>query len=100
MSLRYEKIIAPCTHGNPPACSLACPFSLDIRDVIQRCGQNRIDAAYRMLEEVVLFPDVVAALCPKPCESACLRKEIDTSIRIREVERFICQHAKRRPARS
>jgi Fe-S oxidoreductase len=66
---------------------------------MQRCSQGRIDAAYRTYEEAVLFPEIVAALCPAPCEQACVRKDIDEPIRLPALERSLCKLAKRRPAK-
>lgn len=67
---------AGCYSGEPASCTYACPFRLDLRSFLKKAARGRWDAAYKELQGAVLFPEVVAALCPRPCEGACQRRTV------------------------
>lgn len=74
----FEKTLAEkCFQNEPPFCSAACPFHLDVKDLVKKWQKGRFNAAYRTYQNMVGFPGIVAALCPHPCESACLRCQRD-----------------------
>ena len=74
----FEKTLADqCFQNEPPFCSAACPFHLDINDLIHKWRKGRFNAAYRTFQNTVGFPGIVAALCPHPCEKACLRLPLE-----------------------
>lgn len=93
----YEQSVASCIHGQPPPCAANCPFSfLDIRQFVQCCVQGRVDAAFRMLEDAFLLPDIVTELCPGYCRGQCTETN---PVRIDLLERYVCDVAKRRKPR-
>lgn len=67
---------ANCYSGEPASCTYACPFRLDLRSFLKKCAKGRWPAAYKELRRAVLFPTLVAALCPRPCEDVCQRKTV------------------------
>ncbi len=62
---------ASCYNGEPASCTFACPFRLDLRSFLKKAAKGRWDAAYKELRNAALFPSVIAALCPHPCEAYC-----------------------------
>ena len=82
-----------CVHGQPPFCTDACPFELDVRNFAARLSRGRTDAAYRIFRDAVAFPGIVAELCPAPCQSACIRCKTDEAIQLHELERAVMAHA-------
>lgn len=79
-------LISDCIQNEPPFCSVACPFHLDVRDFIEKMQRGAFNAAYRMYLNAVGFPGIVTALCDEPCKHACIRKEIDGAVSLRVLE--------------
>ena len=77
----FEKTLAEkCRQNEPPFCQAACPFHLEIRDLEEKWKKGRFNAAYRTYQNTVGFPGIVAKLCGRPCERACVRARIDAPV--------------------
>jgi len=91
-SLRPEYVqkLAPCMDG--------CPNQTDIRGIMntlnlaEKHGRTR-EESYKDAWDIVTknnpYPAVCGRVCPHPCESACNRKELEASVGINNIERFI-----------
>ena len=53
-----------CCQGDPPVCSCDCPFQVDVRDFISKTQRGSFDAAYKTFRNAVVFPRIVAEICP------------------------------------
>ncbi|MDR0842135.1 MAG: hypothetical protein LBP68_01795, partial [Acidobacteriota bacterium] len=62
-----------CLRDIPPPCSCACPFGLDVRDLVPKVRKGRYGSIWRTYRDAVLFPSIVSTLCPAPCRKACVR---------------------------
>ncbi|HWP79784.1 MAG TPA: FAD-dependent oxidoreductase [Candidatus Acidoferrum sp.] len=91
---RMKKEILGCVQGEEPFCTALCPFALDMRDFMARLQRGRVDAAYRIYRDVVVFPGIVAALCPAPCKGACARVNFGGALQMDLVERSMVALAK------
>ncbi len=91
---QMKKEILGCVQGEEPFCTSACPFALDMRDFMARLTRGRVDAAYRIYRDAVVFPGIVAALCPAPCEGVCTRKDFGGALQMGPVERSVAALAK------
>ncbi|HHT17596.1 MAG TPA: NAD(P)-binding protein [Papillibacter sp.] len=104
MSLTMEQssaYVENCIHGDPAACSCACPFRLDIRGFLAKVAKGRWAPAYKALRDAVVFPAVVAVLCHQPCRGACLRDQTgDEAIALGDIESAVVRFAKNRPPES
>lgn len=78
----------------PPFCTVACPFHLDIRDFIGKLQRGSFNLAYRAYLNAVGFPAIVAALCDEPCKSVCPRRAVDGSISMRLLEKAALDYAR------
>ena len=89
-----------CYNGEPASCSYACPFHMDLRSFLKKAGRGRWDAAYKELRFAVLFPSVVARLCPRACEDACQRHTVLGSepVAVGRIERACIDFAGRKEA--
>lgn len=98
--MRQEEAIAltkNCFHGEPASCSQVCPFRLDIRDFMAKAEKKRWNAAYAMLRDALIFPAIVSAVCPMPCEAQCRRTDIgDEAPAVRDVEAACLRYATRK----
>ncbi len=92
--MNFKEQISECVRGEDAFCSSVCPFGFDIRDLAAKLGRGRIDGAYRIYRDAVLFPEIVSRLCPAPCALACPLKEHGGAIALPELERSLCAHAK------
>lgn len=92
---------ARCFRGEPPSCSYACPFHIDIRSFVEKAAKGRWVPAYKILRNAAVFPAVVSALCDQPCSDYCQRSVLgDESIALRDLEAACLRYAKDRKPES
>jgi len=75
-------------HRLPP-CNHACPAGEDIQGWLAYAESGDYEAAWRSLTENNPLPAVMGRVCYHPCESACNRAVLDSSVGINSVERFL-----------
>ncbi|UWG95694.1 4Fe-4S dicluster domain-containing protein [Dehalobacter sp. DCM] len=78
-----------CTRDDPAFCSIACPLALDVRAFIAKIQEGRLESAYKIYRNAVIFPDIVCRICDRPCENACVLGK-QKSIAIRALEQACC----------
>ena len=101
MKLEDADRVCPRTafNGEPASCSFACPFSLDIRAFLEKVSKGRWTPAYKQLRNAVVFPSVVAALCPQPCRGHCQRTQTgDAPLALGDLESACVRYVKNRRA--
>ena len=83
----YVDRTAPCGH--------ACPAGESVRDwlYLAESGGAGYEAAWRAIMEVNPLPAVLGRVCYHPCETACNRGDLDESVGINAVERFLGDEA-------
>ncbi len=92
-------------HRLPP-CNNACPAGENIQGWLYHAESGEYEAAWRELVRENPLPAVVGRVCYHPCESACNRAQLDQTVGIHGVERFLGEEALRqgwklpRPGRS
>lgn len=74
--------------GTSP-CKAECPAHIGIQGYIKLASQGRYIEALELIKEENPFPAVCGRICPRKCESACTRTEIDDPIAIDEIKKFI-----------
>ncbi|MFO7859617.1 MAG: FAD-dependent oxidoreductase [Desulfosalsimonas sp.] len=70
-------------------CVSACPAHANVQGYVQLIGQGKYEEALRLIMEKIPLPGVLGRVCPHPCETRCRRQEIDASVSIRELKRFV-----------
>jgi 2-oxoacid:acceptor oxidoreductase delta subunit (pyruvate/2-ketoisovalerate family) len=78
--------------GLPP-CNHACPAGEQIQAWLYSAEEADYETAWRRLVNDNPFPAVMGRVCYHPCETACNRAELDTSVGINSVERFLGDEA-------
>ena len=91
-----EILKTKCHQDEPPFCTVACPFHLDVKDLEPKWESGRWNAAYRSFQTAVGFPVIVSALCERPCEKACVLRERGGALAVGEIERAVIRLAKRK----
>jgi len=84
---KYFRQYDACRQNEKPFCSVACPFHVDVLDFQTKIANKNYNAAYKTFRNAAGFPDIVAALCPEYCASACPRSGLDQSVQLSLLEK-------------
>jgi NADPH-dependent glutamate synthase beta subunit-like oxidoreductase/formate hydrogenlyase subunit 6/NADH:ubiquinone oxidoreductase subunit I len=76
--------------GTSP-CKTECPAHISIQGYIKLASQGRYTEALELIKHENPFPAVCGRICPRKCESACTRGDIDSPIAIDEIKKFIAE---------
>ena len=76
--------------GTSP-CKTECPAHIAVQGYIKLASQRRYKEALELIKKENPFPAVCGRICPRKCESACTRGEIDDPIAIDEIKKFIAE---------
>jgi len=76
--------------GTSP-CKTQCPAHISIQAYIKLASQGRYTEALELIKRENPFPAVCGRICPRDCESACTRGDIDDPIAIDDIKKFIAE---------
>ncbi len=76
--------------GTSP-CKTECPAHIGIQGYIKLASQGKYTEALELIKRENPFPAVCGRICPRKCESACTRGDIDEPIAIDEIKKFIAE---------
>ena len=76
-----------------PPCNAVCPAGNDVQGFMDAAAKGDYDRALAVLLETTPFPGICGRVCPAPCMDACNRNAFDEGVNVREVERFVADHA-------
>ena len=79
-----------------PPCNNACPAGENIQGWLYQAESGDYEAAWHALTQDNPLPAIMGRVCYHPCETACNRAQIDDSVNINSVERFLGDEAIRR----
>lgn len=74
--------------GTSP-CKTACPAHIAIQGYIKLAAQGRYKEALELIKKENPFPAVCGRICPRKCEAACTRGDVDDPLAIDEIKKFI-----------
>jgi len=80
-----EPLVAPCQS--------ACPAGIDIPSFVALIGRGQWREAVAVIRQDNPLPYICGLVCPAPCESACLRGQMDQPIFIRALKAVAARHA-------
>jgi NADPH-dependent glutamate synthase beta subunit-like oxidoreductase len=72
-----------------PPCNAGCPAGENIQAWLASMRAGEHEQAWRQLTADNPFPAIHGRVCYHPCETACNRAELDSSVSIHSVERFL-----------
>lgn len=78
---KYDEKTAPC--------SVACPVGQDIARIEMLTSRGLLRDAWQVIINENPFPAVCGRVCFHPCESACNRGNLDASLAVHNLERFL-----------
>lgn len=76
--------------GTSP-CKTECPAHISVQGYIKLASQGRYTEALELIKHENPFPAVCGRICPRKCESACTRGDIDDAVAIDEIKKFIAE---------
>lgn len=79
----------PNYQNQPSPCLNACPVNGRIAEWIKQVKDGDIHGAWLTLVDNNPFPAIAGRICHHPCESACNRVELDETVGICSLERFV-----------
>jgi NADPH-dependent glutamate synthase beta subunit-like oxidoreductase len=79
-----------------PPCNNACPAGENIQGWLFHAESGDYESAWRELVKNNPMPAIMGRVCYHPCESSCNRGQLDDTVNIHVVERFLGDEALRR----
>ncbi len=76
-----------CIQEEPPFCTAACPFHVDVKSFLQHMAGQSFDNAFKVLEKTLPLPEVLSRICDHPCQVECIRKSVDDPLAVGSLER-------------
>lgn len=76
--------------GTSP-CKTQCPAHISVQGYIKLASQGRYKEALELIKKENPFPAVCGRICPRSCESACTRGNVDDPVAIDEIKKFIAE---------
>lgn len=70
-------------------CQAECPGHIDAPKYIRAIKEGRYQDAVAVIREKAPFPHVLGHICMAFCEKGCRRKEINGSLSIRELKKYV-----------
>lgn len=84
-----QRVQKPLYVDQLPPCNNACPAGENIQAWLSLAQEAKYEAAWQKLMEDNPMPSIHGRVCYHPCEDACNRAHIDSTISIHAVERFL-----------
>jgi NAD-dependent dihydropyrimidine dehydrogenase PreA subunit len=76
--------------GTAP-CKTNCPAHIGVQGYLKLASQGRYREALELIKKENPLPAVCGSICPRKCEEVCTRGDIDESVAIDEVKKFIAE---------
>ncbi len=76
--------------GSSP-CKAECPAHIGVQGYIKLAAQGKYTEALELIKHENPFPAVCGRVCPRKCESACTRGDIDDPVAIDDIKKFIAE---------
>ena len=73
-------------------CRVACPAGVNAHGYVALISQGKFKEALELIREQDPFPSICARVCYHPCENDCLRNQVDESISIRALKKFVAEY--------
>ena len=94
--VNLKRLAQSCLQCQEPTCQHECPAGIDVPGFIKKFLDGDDKAAYEIIRESNVLPEVCAWLCPveSQCQGGCLQKFIgDDALPIAEIQRYLSEQA-------
>jgi glutamate synthase (NADPH/NADH) small chain len=87
--LRLTELLSNHNAYCEPPCHYACPAGLDIPGYLAAIARGDDAQAVRIVKRRLPLPRIIGRVCPRPCEDACRRSQVDGEpVAICQLKRF------------
>jgi NADH-quinone oxidoreductase subunit F len=76
-------------------CQHICPVGMEVPAYVALVRAGRIEDAYKVLKRSNPFPSICGRVCGHLCQNKCRRGQLDESVAVMNIKRFITDHAAR-----
>ncbi|MBW2000477.1 MAG: FAD-dependent oxidoreductase, partial [Deltaproteobacteria bacterium] len=83
---RYHRPPVP---ARQPPCESKCPAHIEIQNYVLMISRGRFKEALEKIRKTTPLYGVLGRVCHRPCETACNRGQMDESIAINDLKRFV-----------
>jgi heterodisulfide reductase subunit A-like polyferredoxin len=84
--------------GRAP-CRSACPANVSAQGYVALLAAGRFEEALALVRRDNPFPGLSGLACPRPCERACTRRQVDHAVQIRALKHVLFEHEARQKGR-
>ncbi|MEE9554861.1 MAG: 2Fe-2S iron-sulfur cluster-binding protein, partial [candidate division Zixibacteria bacterium] len=88
-TLLDKENVAPVRKDSPVPCVGKCPAGIDIPRYLRLIATGQNKEALELIQSSVPFPGILGYVCFHPCEDVCRRGEIDESVAICALKRYV-----------
>jgi heterodisulfide reductase subunit A-like polyferredoxin len=74
--------------GTSP-CKATCPAHISVQGYVALTAQGKYQEALKLIKEENPLPAICGRVCHHPCETACMRGELDDPVAIDSIKRFL-----------
>jgi len=75
-----------------PLCQENCPLGVNVQGYIALSKVKLYKEALELIRKDNILPGICGRVCTHPCEAACRRNELDDSVAIRDIKRFLADY--------
>jgi heterodisulfide reductase subunit A-like polyferredoxin len=79
-------------------CRQACPAGVNAHGYVALISAGKFKEALNLIRQQNPLPSVCGRICYHPCEQACNRREIDESVAINPLKRFVTDYVRQHPS--
>ncbi len=76
--------------GTSP-CKAECPAHIAVQGYIKLASQGKYTEALELIKQENPFPAVCGRICPRKCETACTRGDLDDPLAIDDIKKFLAE---------
>ncbi len=77
-------------------CRVSCPLGINVQAYMALAAASRFDEALHIIKEDNPLPGICGRVCHHPCEESCRRRDLDQSVAIRDIKRFLADYEAQR----
>jgi heterodisulfide reductase subunit A-like polyferredoxin len=75
-------------HGTSP-CKATCPAHISVQGYLALVAEGKYHEALKLIKQENPLPAICGRVCPHPCETTCMRGEVDEPVAIDAIKRFV-----------
>jgi len=72
-------------------CRTTCPLYMEIPEMNRLIADKKFNEALKVVKKEIALPIILGYICHAPCENVCRRKEVDETISICKLKRFVAE---------